>query len=94
MDLDPGWVAFVKYSPILTVMSESFTLFARRVPLQITGEDARILDGQSKICAWAFNQLKSLADDLRAGYARLKAAKQVKPERRHAELDESAAEIG
>ena len=75
-------------------MSDSLATFARRVPLLITGEDARVLDGQSKICAWAFNQLKSLADDLRAGFARLKAAKQVEPVRRHAQLDESAAEIG
>jgi len=75
-------------------MSESPAFFVRRIPLENTSEDARILDGQSKICAWAFNQLKSLADDLRVGYARLKAAKQMEPERRYAELDASAAEIG
>jgi putative transposase len=74
-------------------MSESAAFFVRRIALEHTGEDARILDGQSKICAWAFNQLKALADDLRAGYARLKAARQVEPARRHAELDASAAEI-
>jgi len=75
-------------------MSDSLANFARRVPLQVTDESARILDSQSRICAWAFNQLKSLADDLRSGYARLKAARQVEPERRHAELDATAAEIG
>ena len=75
-------------------MSDSLATFARRVPLQVTGESARILDSQSRICAWAFNQLKSLADDLRSGYARLKAARQVEPERRHAGLDAGAAEIG
>ena len=75
-------------------MFESLAFFVRRIPLQNTDDDARILDGQSKICAWAFNQLKSLADDLRAGYARLKAARQFEPERRHPELEASAAEIG
>ena len=87
-------VAFVKYSLNLSGMSDPLATFVRRIPLQITGEDARILDGQSKICAWTFNQLKSLADDLRVGYARLQEAKRVEPERRHAGLDANAAEIG
>ena len=87
-------VAFVKFSFTLSVMSDPLAVFVHRIPLLTTGEDARVLDSQSRICAWAFNQLKSLSDDLRAGYARLKAAKRVEPERRHAGLDETANEIG
>ena len=87
-------VVFVLFSSNLSAMPDTVAMFVRRIPLQATCEDARVLDGQSRICAWAFNQLKSLADDLRSGYARLKAAKRVEPERRHAGLEESANEIG
>lgn len=65
-----------------------------RVRLLPSAEQARILDGQSKVCGWAYNQLKSLADDLRIGFARLKAAKAVEPQRRHEELEALAREIG
>lgn len=44
--------------------------FVRKVPLRVTAEQARLLDGQSKIANKLYNDLKAEADDLRAQYAR------------------------
>jgi putative transposase len=50
----------------------------RRIQLNLSEEEAAILDSQSKICNWLYNHLLSTANDLKAEYMRTKSDKIAK----------------